>query len=81
MSDRKIIFFCQKSDLWRVPRRFFETQKEQKKQKDFHKRLLYVLRFTGMLQKAKTFCSFCVSKKRLITLAVRLRTRHKSDFW
>jgi len=35
-------------------RRFFETQKEQKTQKGFHKRLLYVLRFTGMLQK-KTF--------------------------
>jgi len=39
-----------------VTRRFFETQKAQKKQKSFHKRLLYVLRFTGMLQKAKAFC-------------------------
>jgi len=38
-------------NLLDVTRRFFETQKEQKKQKCFHKSLLYVLRFTGMLQK------------------------------
>jgi len=39
-----------------VIRRFFETQEEQKTQKNFHKRLLYVLRFTDMLQKIKNFC-------------------------
>ena len=54
MSDRKINISV-RSETWDVfldvTRRFFETQKEQKKQKGFHKSLLYVLRFIGMLQK------------------------------
>ena len=62
----------------------FETQKEQKKQKSFHKRLLYVLRFTDMLQKAKNFCKKpfvpFVFQKYLGTLAARLGTRHTSHF-
>ena len=87
MSDRKINFSV-RSEIYDVfldvKGVFFETQKEQKKQKCFHKRLLYVLRFTDMLQKIKNFCEnpfvsfvpFVFQKKRLL----RLGTRHKSHF-
>jgi len=60
---------------------FFETQKEQKKQKGFHKRLLYVLRFTGVLLKKNFYESPFVSFVPFVFQKKHLRTRHKSDFF